>query len=233
MQVFSIIKIIPFQHSQRNFFEYETNQLKSSESGFLLLPMDRHSQPDYLVDHMELMAKAELIEDQCVDELFCGMPFYTSRMLRQASYSHWIPAGAPYFNKDVIIQRITNQQPENRYMFQLEGPDSMGILISPEPGVEIESWSFDSEVLSSGMEWKGRPTYFIQYTAGKFNRPMTFHLDLKVPAGWTGKKLALGISAHYTHYDEERTAEFQQFIDSYPDWTHVTAWMASYNGFEF
>lgn len=195
--------------------------------------MDRHSHPDYLIDEMEGIAKAELIDEICEQELFCGMPFYTSRMLKQAKYSYWVPAGDPYFNKEVVLQRITNQQPENRFMFQLEGPDSMGILISPEPGVEIVDWSFDYAVASTGMEWQGRPTYFIQYSAGKVNRPVTFYLDLKVPSGWTGKKLVLGISAHYTHYDEERTNEFKQFIDSYPEWTHVTAWMASYNGFEF
>lgn len=205
---------------------------KSSDTGFLLLPMDRHSHPDYLLDDMPIMARAEENKERCENELFCGMPFYSARMLRQSTYSYWIPAGAPYFNTQISFRRIEQNQPDNRLTFELIGTSAMDVFLSPMPGVEIERWSFFDEVVESGMEFQGRPTYFIVYSAGKV-APSTFWIDLKVPPGFSGKKIDIGIAAHYTHFDEERTAEFQSFIDSYPDWCHVTAWMASYNGYEF
>lgn len=209
-----------------------SHNLRSSENGYLLLPMDRNSHPEYLIDEMVGMSKAELIETKCTQDLFCGMPFYTTRMLRQSTYSYWIPADQPYFNKQVSLTRIVEKQPVDRFMFELTGTDAMGVMISPMPGIEIVKWSFFHEVTETGMDYQGRPTYFVFYSAG-INAPGTFWVDLKVPNGWIGKKLDIGIAAHYTHFDKERTEAFQSFIDSYPKWTHVTAWMASYNGFEY
>lgn len=194
--------------------------------------MDRHSHPDYLIDHMPIMSKAEKIDEKCEKELFCGMPFYTTRMLRQSPYSYWIPSNAPVLSESVTLTRIVQNQPENRMLFQMTGIDSMGVMISPMPGIEIEKWSFYDEVMDTGLNWQGRPTYFMYYTAG-VHSPITFWLDLKVPQGWTGKKLDVALTTHFTHHDELRTSEFQDFINSYPEWTHVTAWMNSYNKFEF
>lgn len=219
-----------FQHSQRNFYDMEGN-LKSSGNGYLLLPMDRHSHPDYLKDEIPLMAKAESNKERCEQELFCGMPFYTARMLKQSTYSFWIPAQAPYFNADISFRRITNAQPADRMLFEVSGTSAMDVFLSPMPGVEIERWSFFNEVTDSGMEFQGRPTYFVMYSTGSPG-PATFWIDLKVPSGWTGKKLDIGIVAHYTHFDKERTPEFQEFVNSYPKWCHVTAWMGRYNGYE-
>lgn len=195
--------------------------------------MDRHSHPDYLSGEMEIMSKAELNTQRCEEQLFCGMPFYTARMLRQSTYSYWIPAAAPEFNTAISFRRIVNGQPANRYMFELTGTSAMGVYLSPMPGVEIENWSFHESVDDTGMDFQGRPTYFVMYSAGN-PVPSTFWVDLKVPEGtWTGKKIDIGIVAHYTHFDDQRTVAFQQFIDSYPEWCHVTAWMNSYNGYEF
>lgn len=206
------------------------NELTLSENGFLLLPMDRHSHPDYLISDMEIMGKAEQIDERCKQELFCGMPFYTTRMLRQSTYSYWIPADEPYFNQPVVLTRLEAAEPRMR--FEINGPHSMAVVMSPMPGVEIERWSFSQDIYSTGMDWQDRPTYFVVFHAG-IQSPVTFWVDLKVPAGFTGKKLDLGIIGHYSHFDEERTESFQKFIDSYPEWTHVTAWMNNFNGFEF
>lgn len=194
--------------------------------------MDRHSHPEYLLDEMEIMRKAEPNQQRCQEELFCGMPFYTARMLRQAEHSFWIPAEKPYLNKEVTLRRIVNGQPANRLTFEVGAISAMGVFLSPMPGVEIEKWSFFHEVADSGMEFQNRPTYFINFSSG-FPAPATFWIDLKVPNGWTGKKIDIGIVGHYTHFDGERTKEFQGFIDSYPEWCHVTAWMASYDGYEY
>lgn len=204
----------------------------SRDSGYLLLPMDRHSHPDYLVDLMPNMTQAELIADKCEQQIFCGMPFQTTRMLRQSTYSYWMPAEAPYLDGEVTLQRVVNGQPENRYMFELTGPTAMAVLMSPVEGVEIERWSFFEEVTDTAMDFQGRPTYFVRYAAGT-PTPVVFWVDLKVPTGWTGKKLDIGIAGHYTHHDEHLTAGFQEFIHSYPEWCHVTAWMSSYSGFEY
>lgn len=45
--------------------------------------------------------------------------------------------------------------------------------------------------------------------------------------------IALTTVGHYTHYDEYQTAEFKNFILSFPPWSHVTPWMCSYTSYFF
>lgn len=181
---------------------------------------------------MDIMFKAQLIDDKCDEELLCGMPLYDTRNIAQSRLNYWIPANAPYLSETVTLVRIKEQQPENRMLFQMTGVDSMGIFISPMPGIEIEKWSFYDEVIDTGFDWQGRPTYVINYNAG-VHSPITFWLDLNVPQGWTGKMMDIAVIAQFTHHEEERTKDFKDFINSFPEWTHVTAWVSSYNKFEF
>lgn len=41
------------------------------------------------------------------------------------------------------------------------------------------------------------------------------------------------INGHYIHYDELQTSEFKKFLKTFPKFAHVTAWMSSYDGWQF
>lgn len=195
--------------------------------------MDRHSTPEFLVDVMPIMRQARGILGDCDAYLFCGMPFYTTRMHRQMEHSYWIPmASSPQLSRPITVQRVTDGVPANRLELSLTGPHQMGILISPHVGVEITGWNLLDHVPVAGHDWNGRKTYFVRYVAGTIH-PMTVRMDLSVPNNWTGPRVSVSVTGHYTDYDNEATPAFRQFVNSYPAWAHVTAWMSAYHGYEF
>lgn len=181
---------------------------------------------------MQIMNRAEPVESHCNDHVFCGMPVYRPRHIQQVNHSHWIPAGAPNALPEPTIQRIINGQPENRLMFEVNGPSYRVLHITPMPGVEIVRWSFHDSVADTQVDFQGRKTYFITYAAGT-TAPATFWVDFTTSNPSTSKKLDIGLAAHYTLGTEERTTEFQRLIDSYPFWCHVSSWISIYNSYQF
>lgn len=62
----------------------------------------------------------------------------------------------------------------------LAGPDHIGVMLSPFPGVALDRWSLDDQEPLAGPKWNGRDTYFIYYAYASEPKPLTFSFDLKV-----------------------------------------------------
>jgi hypothetical protein len=60
------------------------------------------------------------------------------------------------------------------------GPDHIGVMFSPVPGVTLDHWSLDEHEPLAGPKWNGRDTYFIYYAYASDPDPWTFSIDLKV-----------------------------------------------------
>jgi hypothetical protein len=60
------------------------------------------------------------------------------------------------------------------------GPDHIGVMLSPVPGVTLDHWSLYDQERPSGPKWNGRDTYFIYYAYASDPGPWTFSIDLKV-----------------------------------------------------
>ncbi|XP_059614556.1 endoplasmic reticulum metallopeptidase 1-like isoform X2 [Phlebotomus argentipes] len=222
-------------HTDRVFYELNNN-VRKTDAGYMLLPMDSNSYPDFLKDYVPEMESAVAVEEDCTEEIFCGLPLYRVGMARDVPHSHWIPASPPHLNHSVTLTRITNQIPAERMAFQVEGPSRITLYIAPAPGIVIKNWSFIPEIPQVGIpKMPNRRAHFIVRTAGKVLRPFSFWFDLETPDNWSPDtpKVTIAVSGHFTHYDNEKTPEFRRFIDSFPDWTDVTAWIVGYRVYEF
>uniref|UniRef100_A0A1B0CV17 FXNA-like protease n=1 Tax=Lutzomyia longipalpis TaxID=7200 RepID=A0A1B0CV17_LUTLO len=223
-------------HTSRNFHEFGTNNVRKSDSGYMLLAMDTNSYPSFVEEYVPEMKDAQTVEEECEKEIFCGFPFYRAGMLRDAEHVHWIPAAPPHLNSSITLTRITNQIPAGRMAFQVEGPSRVMIYISPAEGISVRGWSFQSNIHGWAIpRMPGRRGHPIVHTSGKINRPFSFWIELDTPDSWPPNtpQVTIGVSGHFTHYDQEKTADFRRFTDSFPDWADVTAWMAGYEVFEF
>uniref|UniRef100_A0A1L8DUA3 FXNA-like protease n=1 Tax=Nyssomyia neivai TaxID=330878 RepID=A0A1L8DUA3_9DIPT len=223
-------------HAKRNFHEFGTNNIRKSDSGYMLLAMYVNSYPSFVEEYVPEMKNARSVEKDCETEIFCGLPLYRAHMLRDAEHVNWIPSAEPHLNSSIILTRITNQIPAGRMAFQVDGPSRVMIYISPAPGIRVTNWSFQSNIHGWAIpRMPERRAHVIVSTSGKINRPFSFWIDLETPESWPENtpQVTIGISGHFTHYDQEKTAEFRSFIDSFPDWTDVTAWMAGYEVYEF
>lgn len=49
---------------------------------------------------------------------------------------------------------------------------------------------------------------------------------------WTAYSLDIAIIGHYVHYDETQTPEFKAFLNSFPDYEHITPWMSTYESYQ-
>lgn len=116
----------------------------------------------------------------------------------------------------------------------------MGVFLSPASHMQMVNWTYlDNKVPESGPLWQGdRETYFIFYNYGYNieNKSFTFSVTIysheeTVPA--TEKWLDIALVSHYLFHQEERTEEFRQFIDRFPEWTYVQAWTSTYESWQF
>lgn len=62
----------------------------------------------------------------------------------------------------------------------LAGPDHIGVMLSPVPGVALDRWSLVDQEPLAGPKWNGRDTYFVYYAYASEPEPLTFSFDLKV-----------------------------------------------------
>ncbi|GAB0089651.1 endoplasmic reticulum metallopeptidase 1 [Sergentomyia squamirostris] len=222
-------------HTSRTFYEFPNNNVRKTDSGYILLPMDRHSDPAFVEDYVPQMSKAVPVADDCAKEILCGIPLYSGRMLSQAHLVNWIPTDEPFLDGNISVSLVAHETSSNRMLFEVEGPSRVTIYIVPAPGVRVRAWSFMQDVPAIGISGIRRNGHFIVRTAGKVNQPFPFWIELDRPANWDSNQyqVSIGISGHFTHHDEQKTTQFRSFIDSFPDWTDVTAWTTGYKVYEF
>lgn len=119
------------------------------------------------------------------------------------------------------------------FTFNVTGPDHIGIIMSPYNGVHLEEWSvLDGEPLAC-PSWNNREVYFIYYACAIDCDPYTFSMVLKVPKNHKGPILTIALAGHFLHGKNQRSSEFQTFLNQFPTWTVITPWTASYTSWEF
>lgn len=214
-------------HTQRTFHD-ASGAITNTSSGYWFADMDINS-PHILDRHVREVELAELVTKDCIDYLYCGLP-YLVPVLTMISKTHWLP-GPPPKLLNPIQMTILKREPINigeRLTIKVEGPAHMGIMFSPVVGVELTSWDIMKEVPLEGPLWNNRKTYFIYYSYGLSPVPFTFSLDLKIPKTHKGPILDLAVTSHYLFGPGQITKELRAFVNKFPSWTAVTSWTASY-----
>nr|XP_023012163.1 endoplasmic reticulum metallopeptidase 1-like [Leptinotarsa decemlineata] len=214
-------------HTRRTFHDSSGNITKEM-TGFWIADMDINS-PHTVDRHVPNMRKAELVTQDCVDHLYCGLP-YIVPVMTMIWKTHWVAGPPPVLQKPVlmkVLQRTTVRGGET-ITIQAEGPPHLGIIISPVQGVELESWSLKTDELLAGPLWNGRKTYFIYYAHGLDAVPFVLSLNFKIPEDHKGPTMDLAITSHYLFGPGKASKEFQHFVAQFPSWTTVTHWTASY-----
>ncbi|XP_037035534.1 endoplasmic reticulum metallopeptidase 1-like isoform X1 [Bradysia coprophila] len=221
--------------TQRTFHNLD-GSVRKSDDGYFMLIMDRHT-TDYIKDTVPEMSLAIPTQEQCETELFCGVPLYTTRMLAQSKYSFWIPHAStsrplPVPTRMELVSRATMADNVQRLTFEISGPDHMGLFISPKLGNKVIDWTPLDIVQKNVPKWGERTSYFVFLGHGGTNTPIEFFIDVQ-GNNTTDGIVDMAIVGHYTHYDELESAELQTFIKSFPEWTQMTHWMSTYEGWVF
>lgn len=180
------------------------------------------------------------MHDECLSEMICGQPWFRISYTGNRDYNFWIPA-EPFLSsashpKLTLTAKTNISEQETRFFFRFGGPSYMNIQISPLEGVQVVSWSFFDQVVAAGT-WNNRPVYFINYIHGhpeNFWKNYDFDVTIRRPPSWSASySFDIALSAMYIEDEEYKTAEFREFTQSFPTWTNVQNWTASYTSYQY
>lgn len=219
-------------HADRVFHD-AAGTVKKHTTGYWIVDMDQNS-PHTVKSLVPEVEYAELVEEDCVQELYCGMP-YLMPVLTFLWKTHWIPGPPPvitmpttlYLNKSEMISNDVK-----RLTFTITGPDHIGVMLSPFSGVSLERWSLDDEPLA-GPKWHERDTYFVYYAYASDPGPWTFSINLKGPRLANRTTVDVAVTSHFMHGPAQTSERFHRFLSQFPPWTDVTAWTATYASWKF
>ncbi|GLV43360.1 uncharacterized protein CBL_03903 [Carabus blaptoides fortunei] len=217
-------------HTNRVFHD-ATGNVRKQDSGYFLLNMDRNS-PKSVEKFVPELKEAISIQTDCEQAVYCGLPIYISRMLTFHEDSTWIPAPPAVIHEPVTLKLMSKNKvsfTKVRYSFKSSGPDHYTIFLSPKPNITVTKWSFTPEIPEVTYQWHGRPTYFIMYGYGEQTDHWNFWIEMETPEHWTNPVMDIAISGKYTHHEKTQTEKYTEFLNQFPSWTHLTAWMANYH----
>lgn len=99
--------------------------------------------------------------------------------------THWISSEPPTIEVPTNLKVVSKQSMDNglvRINLEINGPDHMGLVISPKTHAKFVEWSLNKEGPVKGPQWNGQDTYFIYYASSSDHQPWTFSIDFKVTA---------------------------------------------------
>ncbi|KAF5278793.1 hypothetical protein FQA39_LY18351 [Lamprigera yunnana] len=212
-------------HVKRTFHDVD-NKIIDQSSGYWIADMDINS-PHSVDRYVPEIRAAKLVDEDCTKYLYCGLP-YLVPVQNFIFKTHWIDGPPIRVKESSDMQLISRKKIKNgeRFSISINGPQHMGVMVSPVLGVELESWSLVQGIpLAAAPLWNNRFTYFIYYCYAGELIPLNFSMDFKIPPGHSGPVIDIGIISHYQF--EPVAPEFAKMIDSFPPWTAHTYWTST------
>ncbi|XP_055917039.1 endoplasmic reticulum metallopeptidase 1 [Eupeodes corollae] len=219
-------------HTNRVFRNYG-GEVARNESGYYVQPVDPR---DVNLDDSVFKGAMPLsyTQENCHNELYCGLPLSSTRWKDWNYYSRWVPSGRPKITETVNLKlkaKTFLTPTKVRFEFTLSGPDRTVVYIGPLEGVKVTDWSFNRTPLEDA---KYKPPYFIYTTYSKELIPLNFWIELERSNElWEGPTFKLAVGGHLMHHEKHYTKEYKKYLASFPEWVYPTAWVASHESWQF
>ncbi|XP_050500208.1 endoplasmic reticulum metallopeptidase 1-like isoform X1 [Diabrotica virgifera virgifera] len=217
-------------HAQRVFYN-ETGNLVKTEGGIFMLNMDRNS-PNSVKSYVKDLSKAKPLKEDCDRYILCGLPLSHVKMTQIMEYSSWIPANQPklpFASKFVVNLKKQLSPTVVRYNVSMTGPDRQYVFMVPKEGMKMVNISLLEKVPKFINSFHGRPLVFLNSVAGESPTTLTITFDMEVPENYEGPTMDIAISSIFVHSKTAiKTPYYQQFLQQFPDWADLTAWIGSY-----
>lgn len=221
-------------HVERTFHDIH-GRVRANSSGLWIVNLDVNS-PRSVYSIVPEMTQAVPITDDCVNELYCGLP-YMIPVLTIMWKNHWVKAPPPALPSPLELRLTYKDRRLNdiiRLSFSVIGPDHINLFLSPYPGVELKGWSLLAEPPLKGPTWKGQPTYYVYYSHGSEPEPWNFWVDLQVTdKDAQAPMLELGVAGHFVHGAYQTTPYLKRFLAQFPVWTTTSGWTSAYKAYTF
>ncbi|XP_055837180.1 endoplasmic reticulum metallopeptidase 1 isoform X1 [Episyrphus balteatus] len=216
-------------HARRVLHDFDSS-VRLNDSGIYVYPQDRRTST--LDDLVPVKRKSQKVSDFCKTEMFCGVPAYNHRWNKACEYSSWIDFSEPDLPSipklELLAKEVTPSSA--RFDFKLSGPDHMTIFIGTKNDAKVKNWTFNDTSIRENWE----QPYFIYFSYGVDSTALQFFVEIEKTGGnFSEPNLEIGIGAHWVHDNAQKTKDFQEFLDSFPVWSYVSNWVASYESWVF
>ncbi|KAJ3649732.1 hypothetical protein Zmor_021456 [Zophobas morio] len=220
-------------HTQR-LFHNQQGVIAQQDSGYFLLNLDRHS-PSMVKNMVKEIGTIQSIDQDCENYLFCGLPLVHSRMVQVVKYSSWIPAKQPVLPEQPVLKVLSKSQVNQhviRYNVTVSGPDRLAVYLSPKTNTKIVNISLIERLPSERTVWNDRDIFFILHVYGKERAALKFTFDVEVSTNATNLTTEVAVAGIFVHDEQNnKTEEYSEFLNEFPSWADVTAWIGSYESF--
>ncbi|XP_049826567.1 endoplasmic reticulum metallopeptidase 1-like isoform X2 [Aethina tumida] len=217
-------------HTARTFYNQD-GTVNKTDSGIFFLNMDRNS-PRSVQKYLKDYEKIRSVKDDCERYIICGVPLSHVRMMEIMEYSNWLPAVEPIIHEKISFTSFKEELNNTtmKYSVSITGPDRLGVYIVPYENNEIIEIKvntpnvFDYEIK--------KDMYFIQQTYGKSTEELRIEFHVKTPENWNQPTVDLVVISHNVHDRLMiKTPYYEDFINQFPDWADVTAWLGTYSSY--
>ncbi|CAG0913550.1 unnamed protein product [Notodromas monacha] len=178
--------------------------------------------------------------DDCEERMWCHAPVYYPAV-RLLSAASWVPAPKPAVVRSTpVLVWSASQVERNVYnvSLRIQGPDHMTLIVSPNFGWQMDSWSLAGPVHDSQLAYSGRRTYFLYFSYGLQPDLWTPWFLLKKDASDPGatkgdvdELLELGLTGHSIHGNDAQDDYLSAFLARFPAWTYPAGWTCTYDNY--
>lgn len=220
-------------HAIRTFYDWQGN-IRYTDSGFWLRELDRNSRKT-----IESLATPEIPIPQeenslCKSEIFCGLPFFSSRSLHYGGY--WIPAPSPLIREVAslkLVEKLRMNRNLYRLNFILNGSYLIALYIRPKENVTLYKWNIMKDVPQPN-NFHDQKAYFVMITHGLEAPPMNITLDLKTDKNdYDGLLLDISLVTFHWEYHKEHTPTFANLLAKVPKWAFAVPSVAALRSWSF
>ncbi|XP_033149147.1 endoplasmic reticulum metallopeptidase 1-like [Drosophila busckii] len=216
------VQRVSYMAVRNRFYEYD-GTLSNDESGYLFNFYDRRMEKPFLGTRVNLTG-LQSMTTRCQKHMMCGMPY-----VRNHQQNRFLPRTEPVVPPGSTTLELVNKTMVNatvaRFVFEMTGPPYMSIFFQPYEDVKIVNLSFPGDYLQKPPPYP--LAYHIYIVCGKDRSPIVFSIDLmKSDADFEVPVLQLGTSGRWDA--DKGDAETARFASTFPSFTMVDQWIASY-----
>ncbi|EDW01024.1 endoplasmic reticulum metallopeptidase 1 isoform X1 [Drosophila grimshawi] len=219
-------------HTTRTFRNGDAaSTVNHTDAGYYVMPVDRHPKSlDNILFDGSNYSKAD--RSSCETEIMCGFPIYSSRWIKPAANSYWVPGPEPnkaYMPTLKILNKESTSMTNIIFTLEVSGPDHTSIFIEPLDDAKLVDWTFTKEPLEKSLP----PPHYVYWSYALDPTPLRFNLEFERDSNnWSGATFKIAIMGHRIHDDMFIEEDFREFLAKFPPWTHVNAWIGSYNNWQ-
>lgn len=195
------------------------------------MPVDRR--PTSVRNHVKDFDKRIDLKKDCENEVFCGVPLFNTRWVQWGKEgSYFIPGPVPNYTDYPVIDVLKTEIVGNTKKFNMNiyGPSNTVVFINPLGGAKLTKWNRSNDIFERNV----KPPYFLFYSYANKMKPFALEMEFEREEGnKDDETVQIVVAGHWVFHKDQYTKEFNDFLDSWPEWTYQNSWFASYESWKF